>query len=70
MTLNDGFIEIMPTICNRYKKNSMRSNLIHFDWAMKCLLKDKSNYVILEGFLSMLLQEDIHICRFLECESN
>lgn len=48
----------------------MRSNLIHFDWAMKRLLRDKSNYVVLEGFLSTLLQEDIHICRFLESESN
>ena len=42
----------------------MRSNLIYFDWAMKRLLRDKSNYVVLEGFLSTLLQEDIHICRF------
>ena len=33
-------------------------------------LRDKSNYVVLEGFLSTLLQEDIHICRFLESESN
>lgn len=48
----------------------MRSNLIYFDWAMKRLLRDKSNYVVLEGFLSTLLQEDIHICRFLESESN
>ena len=45
-------------------------NLIRFDWAMKRLLRNKSNYVVLEGFLSTLLREDIHICRFLESESN
>ena len=45
-------------------------NLIRFDWAMKRLLRDKSNYVVLEGFLSTLLREDLHICRFLESESN
>ena len=48
----------------------MSGNLIHFDWAMKRLLRDKSNYVVLEGFLSTLLGEDLHICRFLESESN
>ncbi len=44
--------------------------MIHFDWAMKRLLRDKSNYVVLEGFLSTLLEEDIRICKFLESESN
>lgn len=48
----------------------MRNNLIRFDWAMKRLLRDKSNYVVLEGFLSTLLKEDLHIVRFLESESN
>ena len=37
---------------------------------MKRLLRNKSNYVVLEGFLSTLLREDIHICRFLGSESN
>ena len=35
----------------------MKNNLIRFDWAMKRLLRDKSNYVVLEGFLSTLLGE-------------
>ena len=48
----------------------MKTNLIRFDWAMKRLLRDKSNYVVLEGFLSTLLEEDLHIVRFLESESN
>ena len=45
-------------------------NLVRFDWAMKRLLRDKSNYVVLEGFLSTLLGEDLRILRFLESESN
>ena len=48
----------------------MKNNLIRFDWAMKRLLRDKSNYVVLEGFLSTLLGEDLHIVRFLESEAN
>ena len=48
----------------------MKENYIRFDWAMKRLLRDKSNFVVLEGFLSTLLNEDLRICRFLESESN
>ena len=48
----------------------MKDNLIHFDWAMKRLLRDKSNYVVLEGFLSTLLGGDLRIKRFLESEAN
>ena len=52
------------------KRQIMTDNLIRFDWAMKRLLRDKSNYVVLEGFLSTLLNEDLHIVRFLESEAN
>lgn len=48
----------------------MKDNFIRFDWAMKRLLRDKSNYVVLEGFLSTLLEEDLRISRFWESESN
>lgn len=48
----------------------MKDNFIRFDWAMKRLLRDKSNYVVLEGFFSTLLEEDLRISRFLESESN
>lgn len=48
----------------------MPNNYIHFDWAMKRLLRDKANYVVLEGFLSTLLEEDIRINKFLESEGN
>ncbi len=48
----------------------MQKTLIRFDWAMKRLLRAKSNFDILEGFLSVLLKEDIKIEQILESESN
>ncbi len=44
--------------------------LIRFDWAAKYILRDKSNFDILEGFLSALLGKDITIINLLESESN
>jgi predicted transposase/invertase (TIGR01784 family) len=46
------------------------SNYIRFDWAIKRLLRQKANFVVLEGFLSTLLKEPIRIERMLESESN
>ncbi len=43
---------------------------ISFDWAMKKLLRQKSNFIILEGFLTALFKEDIMILDILESESN
>jgi hypothetical protein len=34
---------------------------IRFDWAAKRLLRDKANFDVLEGFLKVLLNEDIKI---------
>lgn len=48
----------------------MADTLIRFDWAIKRLLRNKANFVILEGFLSELLMEDIEILEILESESN
>lgn len=45
-------------------------NYIRFDWAMKRLLRNKANYVVLEGFLSSLLGKKFKIHRFLESEGN
>ncbi|MEA3465136.1 MAG: Rpn family recombination-promoting nuclease/putative transposase [Thermodesulfobacteriota bacterium] len=47
-----------------------KRRLISFDWAMKKLLRSKANFEILEGFLSELLKEGIHILEILESESN
>ena len=48
----------------------MCKKLIRFDWAIKRLLRNKANFVILEGFLSELLFENIKIEQILESESN
>ena len=44
--------------------------LIQFDWAIKTLLRNKSHFPILEGFLSELLETDVKIESLLESESN
>ena len=43
---------------------------IRFDWAIKRLLRNKANYDVLEGFLSVLLGQDVKIVKFLESEGN
>jgi predicted transposase/invertase (TIGR01784 family) len=43
---------------------------IRFDWAIKKILRDKVNFVILEGFLSELIGEPIKIDSILESEGN
>jgi predicted transposase/invertase (TIGR01784 family) len=48
----------------------MSKRLICFDWAVKKLLRNKANFVVLEGFLSELLFDDIKIQKILESESN
>ncbi len=44
--------------------------LIRFDWAMKNLLRDKANFDVLEGFLSVLLEEEIRIKTILSSQGN
>ncbi len=43
---------------------------VRFDWAMKRMLRDKANFAILEGLLTVLLEEPIHILEILESEGN
>jgi predicted transposase/invertase (TIGR01784 family) len=44
--------------------------LIRFDWAIKRLLRNKADHTVLEGFLSVLLDDDIKIINIKESESN
>ncbi len=48
----------------------MSKKLISFDWAIKRLLRNKANFVVLEGFLSELLFDNIKIEQILESETN
>ena len=43
---------------------------VRFDWAMKRMLRDKANFAVLEGLLTVLLEEPIHILEILESEGN
>ena len=46
------------------------NNYIRFDWAIKRLLRQKANFVVLEGLLTVLLKEAIKIVNLLDSESN
>jgi len=48
----------------------MAKRLIRFDWAIKKLLKNKADFDILEGFLTVLLGEKILIEDVLDGEAN
>lgn len=43
---------------------------IRFDWAIKRLLRQKANFGVLEGLLTVLLNEKVEIIELLESESN
>ena len=48
----------------------MGNRYIRFDWAAKTILRDKANFCILEGLVTVLLGEEVHILELLESESN
>ena len=43
---------------------------IRFDWAAKRMLRDKANFGVLEGLMTVLIGEEIKIVEILESESN
>ena len=55
------------------KNNEMEKNDTHyirFDWAAKHILRDKADFSVFEGFLTVLLKERVEIVELLESESN
>lgn len=46
------------------------NKLVRFDWAIKRLLRNKADYVVVEGLLTCLLNKKITIKNLLESESN
>lgn len=48
----------------------MTDKYIRFDWAAKSILRDKANFCILEGLITVLLQEPVRIVEILESEGN
>jgi len=47
-----------------------RDDVVRFDWAMKRMLRDKANFAVLEGLLTVLMHEKITIVELMESESN
>ena len=50
--------------------SELKDRYIRFDWAIKRLLRQKANFGVLEGFLTVFLGESITIVEILESESN
>ena len=48
----------------------LKDRYIRFDWAIKRLLRQKANFGVLEGFLTVFLNEPIKIVEILESEGN
>ena len=47
----------------------LKDRYIRFDWAIKRLLRQKANFGVLEGFLTVFLGEKITIVELLESEA-
>ena len=54
---------------NEFMKE-MQDRYIRFDWAIKRLLRQKANFDVLEGFLTVFLGEKVTIVELLESEGN
>lgn len=50
--------------------NHITDKYIRFDWAIKRLLRQKANFGVLEGFLTVFLGETVKIEEILESEGN
>ena len=66
--------EIIRTFVDNQKIKTevmeQKDRYIRFDWAVKRLLRNKANFGVLEGFLTVLLGESIRIVEILESEGN
>ena len=45
---------------------NMKDRYVRFDWAIKRLLRQKANFGVLEGFLTVFIGEPITILEILE----
>ena len=48
----------------------LKDHCIRFDWAIKRLLRQKANFGVLEGFLTVFLNEKVEIVEILESEGD
>lgn len=52
------------------ERKELQDRYIRFDWAIKRLLRQKANFDVLNGFLTVMLREEVRILEILESESN
>ena len=48
----------------------MVNKYIRFDWAAKNILRNKADFVVFEGLISVLVKDKVKIVELLESESN
>lgn len=48
----------------------LKDRYVRFDWAIKRLLRQKANFDVLEGFLTVFIGEEVKIVEILESEGN
>lgn len=52
------------------RKKDNEKKYIWFDWAVKHILRDKANFGILEGFISVIIGQPMKIIEIIESEGN
>ena len=52
------------------ERQELQDRYIRFDWAIKRLLRQKANFGVLNGFLTVMLREEVKILEILESEGN
>ena len=57
-------------IMEEMERREMQDRYIRFDWAIKRLLRQKANFGVLEGFLTVMIGEEVKILEILESEGN
>ena len=57
-------------IMEEMERKKLQDRYIRFDWAIKRLLRQKANFDVLDGFLTVMLNEEIRIVEILESEGN
>ena len=55
---------------NKYALMEVNNKYIRFDWAVKRMLRDKANFAVLEGLITVLTGEAVKIEELLESEGN
>ena len=59
-----------PKVMAENERKELQDRYIRFDWAIKRLLRQKANFDVLNGFLTVMLREEVKILEILESESN